>query len=193
VLRQGRTQLHVMDVDGGNVRRLAGELDVRGAPAWSPDGNWIAIGAMHDDAPRLFKIPLDGGQPVALGAGFAVDPAWSPSGRYLVFAGADVGTNFPVGIVDTDGKPRTAPALMLSRGSGRFDFLSEDQLVVLKGNLSHKEFWTVDLRDGRERQLSAFGPGPMIRDFDVADDGGEILFDRVRVESDIVLMERQQP
>ena len=188
--RQGRTQLHVMDADGGNVRRLADKLDVRGAPAWSPDGKWIAIGAMLDAAPRLFKIPVDGGTPVALGDGFALNPAWSPSGRYLVFAGADVGTNFRVGAVNADGTPRVLPELVLSRGSSRFVFRSEDEVVVLMGSLSHKEFWTVDLRDGRRQALTAFGAGPTIRDFDVADNGAEIVFDRVRADSDIVLMER---
>jgi tricorn protease-like protein len=193
VQRQGRTLLHIMDSDGGNVRRLADGLDVRGTPAWSPDGKWIAIGAMQDAAPRLFKIPLDGGAPAALGDGFAVNPVWSPSGQYLVFAGADVGTNFRVGAVNADGTPRILPELVLSRGSSRFVFLSENEIIVLRGSLSHKELWTVDLRDGRQRKLTAFGTGPTIRDFDVADGGGELVFDRVRVESDIVLMERHPP
>jgi dipeptidyl aminopeptidase/acylaminoacyl peptidase len=189
----GHTRLHVIDADGGNVRRLAEELDVRGAPAWSPDGRWIAIGALQGDGPRLFKIPVDGGAPVALGSGYAVDPAWSPSGQFLVHAAADVGTNFRVGAVNADGTPRRLPKLMLSRGSSRFDFLSEHEIVVLKGDLSRKDFWVLDLRDGRERPLAAFDAGTMIRDFDVAGDGSEILFDRVRTESDIVLMERQPP
>jgi Tol biopolymer transport system component len=38
VQRRGRTELYVSSVDGSASRRLAEELDVRGAPAWSPDG-----------------------------------------------------------------------------------------------------------------------------------------------------------
>jgi Tol biopolymer transport system component/DNA-binding winged helix-turn-helix (wHTH) protein len=193
VQRRGRTGLYVMNVDGSGMQRLAEELDVRGAPAWSPEGNWIAIGAMSGGTPRLFKIPVAGGAPVALGEGFALDPVWSPSGSFIVFSAADVGTNFSVGAVNADGTPHELPSLILSRGSRRFDFLGEGQLVVLKGDLSHKELWTVDLLSGEERRLTELGPGPLIHDFDISDDGREIVFDRVRDESDIVLMELAEP
>jgi hypothetical protein len=62
-------------------------------------------------------------------------------------------------------------------------------LVVLKGDLSHKELWTIDLQSGAERRLTDFGHSPLVQDFDISNDGREIVFDRVREESDIVLME----
>ena len=162
---------------------------MRGAPAWSPDGSWIADGAMQDGVPRLFKIAAAGGTPIALGTDYAVDPAWSPSGQLIVFSGADVGTNFTVHAVRADGTPHALPHLVLARGSRRFDFLGEHELVLLRGDLSYKEFWLVDLLTGAERQLTALGHGPMIGDFDVAADGSEIVFDRVRDEADIMLAE----
>jgi Tol biopolymer transport system component/DNA-binding winged helix-turn-helix (wHTH) protein len=186
---RGRTRLYVMNIDGSGVQRLAEELDVRGAPSWSPDSNWIAIGAMSSGTPQLFKIPAAGGAPVALGKGYALDPVWSPSGSFIVFSAADVGTNFSVGAVNADGTPHELPPLVLSRGSRRVDFLSERQLVVLKGDLSHKELWTIDLQSGAERRLTDLGRGPLVQDFDISDDAREIVFDRVREESDIVLME----
>lgn len=187
-----RTQLYVVDADGGNARRLAKELDVRGAPAWSPSGRSIAVGAMHDGGPRLFKIPVDGGEPVALTEEYAVDPVWSPSEVFIVFSGADVGTNFAIRAVNADGTPHALPELVLSRGSRRLDFLDEDRLVLLKGSLAHKEVWLVDLRTGQEQQLTELGPDPLIGDFDVSADGLEIVFDRLREESDIVLIERER-
>jgi hypothetical protein len=59
----------------------------------------------------------------------------------------------------------------------------------MKGDISHKEFWMVDLETGRARQLTNLGRGFAIGDFDVSEDGREIIFDRVREESDIVLFE----
>ena len=190
VQRRTGTQLYVMNADGSGLRALADEIDVRGAPAWSPDGRWIAFAAMRAAEPRLFKIPADGGEPIQLGDGYALDPVWSPSGQFLIYSGADVGTNVPVKAMNADGTPRVIPDLVLSRGSRRMDFLgTDDALVILKGNLSHKEFRVVDLKTGAERQLAAVGPGPMVSDFDVSADGREIAFDRVSDASDIVLIE----
>ena len=59
----------------------------------------------------------------------------------------------------------------------------------MKGDISHKEFWLVDLPTGRERQLTNLGRQFAIGDFDVSADGREIIFDRAREESDVVLFE----
>jgi Tol biopolymer transport system component len=191
VQSRGKTWLYLMSADGSGARRVAQELDVRGAPAWSPDGKWIAIAALQEGEPRLFKIPDTAGPAVALTHEYALDPVWSPSGRFLVYTAADVGTVFEVRAVGADGAPRAIPKLNLSRGSRRLAFLGADEnaLVVLKGPLSRKEFWAVDLRSGAQRALTDLGPGQVIGDFDVAADGRTIVFDRAREESDIVLIE----
>jgi Tol biopolymer transport system component/DNA-binding winged helix-turn-helix (wHTH) protein len=190
VRRSTGTQLYVMDVDGGAPRVLVDKVQVRGAPAWSPDGRWIAFAAMRSGKPRLFRISAEGGEPVQLGDGYALDPVWSPSGQFLIYSGADVGTNVPVKAINADGTRRVIPRLTLSRGSRRMDFLgTDDALVILKGNLSYKEFRVVNLETGGERQLADVGPGPMVNDFDVSADGREIVFDRVSDASDIILIE----
>ena len=126
VQRGGQTQLYVMNIDGTATRRIAEELDVRGAPVWSPDGRWLAIAANRDGEPRLFKIPVAGGAPVPLVQEYSIDPTWSPSGQFLVYSGADVGTTFPVKSVSADGAPRHLPNLILTRGARRLAFLGDD-------------------------------------------------------------------
>lgn len=191
VRSHGATLLYLMNSDGSGARKLAPELDVRGAPAWSPDGKWIAIAALQGDEPRLFKIPGTGGSGVALTNEYALDPVWAPSGTFLVYTAADVGTVFEVRAVGADGAPHAIPKLSLTRGSRRLAFLGADEqtLVILKGALSRKEFWAVDLRSGAERPLTDLGPGQVIGDFDVAADGSRIVFDRAREESDIALIQ----
>ena len=89
------TQLYVMNADGTGTRRVAEALDVRGAPAWSPDGQWLAVAANRDGEPQLFKIPVGGGTPVLLVKEYSTDPIWAPSGQFLVYSGADVARRFP--------------------------------------------------------------------------------------------------
>ena len=56
----------------------------------------MAIAANRDGKPQLFKIRVGGGPPILLVNAYAIDPIWSPSGQFLVYSGADVGTNVPV-------------------------------------------------------------------------------------------------
>jgi Tol biopolymer transport system component len=186
-----RTQLYVMNADGTSTRRVAEQLDVRGAPAWSPDGRTLAIGVNENGEPHLFKIPLDGGTPVALVKEYSTDPTWSPNGEFLVYSGADVGTTFSVKAVTSDGAPRQLPKLVLSRGARRLMLLTNDVLVFMKGDLSHKDLWSIDLNTGHEEQLTSLEAGSVTEDFDISRHGGAIVFDRTREESDIVLFDLQ--
>ena len=55
-----QTRLYVANEDGTHARILTSSLQVRGAPAWAPDGQSITVGAMVDEVPHLFSVPLMG-------------------------------------------------------------------------------------------------------------------------------------
>jgi Tol biopolymer transport system component len=65
-------------------------------------------------------------------------------------------------------------------------------LVVMQGSTRWQQFWLLDLATGAVRRLTSLRPGYTMRTFDVSPDGKQILFDRVRENSDIVLIERAQ-
>jgi Tol biopolymer transport system component len=189
--QRGRTQLYMMNADGTDARVVNDSLELRGDPAWAPDGQSITLAANDHGVPRLFSVSLDGRSPVRLVSEYSVEPAWSPDGHFLVYSGPDIGTTFPVGAVTADGRPYPLPSLTLTRGARRMAFLPGRRyaLVVLRGEIEHKNFWLIDLETGIERQLTNFGRDFDVRDFDVSPDGGEIVLERVQENSDIVLLD----
>lgn len=185
-----RTRLYVMNADGTDARALNESLELRGTGAWAPDGESIVFAANHEGTPQLFRIPVNGESPVLLVSEYSINPVWSPDGRFLVYAGPDVGTSFPLRAVAGDGRAHPLPSLILTRGA-RIAFRSGPHAaVVLRGDIEHKNFWLIDLQAGTDRQLTHFSRDFIVRDFDVSADGGEIVFDRVQENSDVVLIER---
>jgi hypothetical protein len=61
--------------------------------------------------------------------------------------------------------------------------------VYAQGPFPAQDFWLLDLTTKRSRQLSRFNNSAATRSFDVTADGKQIVFDRVRENSDIVLID----
>src|ERR1700691_3106789 len=183
-----RTILYTMDSDGRDVRAQTRSLDLRGNPAWAPDGRSIVSAVLRDGEPRLMSIFLDNRPPSPLVSEYSIDPVWSPDGQFLIYSGDDVGTTFALRAVARDGRPYPIPALILTRGARRVAFSPDARsIVLLRGEVGHKNFWRVDLRTGVERQITELAPDIAISDFDLSPDGSVILFDRIQESSRIAL------
>lgn len=191
--RNRQTSLHVVNADGTGARVVTGALELQGAPAWTPDGQAITIAAVLDGTPRLVNVPLSGGAPMPLVKEHSSSAAWSPDGGVVVYSGPDVGTTFPIKAVTPDGTALPLPPLTLTRGARRLAFLGDGRaLVVLRGQMAHKNLWLVDLASGSERQLTRFGPEFVVRDFDISPDGRELVVEQMQEHSDVVLIERRR-
>ncbi len=190
VEQQHRAILYVMLSDGTNARIVSDALDLQGAPAWTPDGQSITVSANENGVPHLFRVPVDGGSPATFLRDFSVDPAWEPSGRFVIYSGPDIGTTFSVKSVTSDAAPHPLPPMNLTRGARHLVFLRGGQsIVLLRGEIQHKDLWLIDLKSGAERQLTNLGPDFDIRDFDISPDGREIVLERVQERSDVVLLD----
>jgi len=194
VRQHGQTLLYVMQADGTNARIVADSLDLQGAPAWSPDGKSITSAAADHGVPHLFRVPVDGRAPVLFVHEYSVDPAWAPDGRFIVYSGPDIGTTFSVKAVGTEAAAYPLPALTLTRGARHLAFLPGGRaLVVLRGEIQHKNLWLIDLQTGAQRQLTNLTSDFDIRDFDVSQDGREVVLERVQERSDVVLLDLPRP
>jgi len=191
VSQHGEKLLYVMQADGTNARVVTNSLALQGDPAWAPDGQSITLAADDRGAPHLFRVPLDGRSPVPFVQDYSVDPAWAPDGRYVVYSGPDIGTTFSVKAVTAQAAAHPLPVLTLTRGARHLAFLPGGRaLVLLRGEIQHKNLWLIDLDTGAERQLTNLPPEFNIRDFDISPDGHEVVLERVQDRSDVVLLDR---
>ena len=191
--RQGTTGLYVMNANGTNVRTVAADsFDVRGAASWSPDGKWVAVAANRGEGTRLFKIPVDGGPPVRLLDTLSFNPVWSPDGRFIVYSEQESAGQLKVKAITPDRAPVPIVELQIFglTTSVPYRFLPDGKgLIVLEGVLgASQNFFHVELASGHRRQVTDLTAGPVIQNFDVSPDGTRIVFDRLRDNTDIVLM-----
>jgi Tol biopolymer transport system component len=179
-----------MQADGTNARIVTDSLNLQGAPAWTPDGQSITSAVVEHGVPQLFRIPINGRPPVLFVRDYSVDPAWAPDGRFVVYSGPDIGTTFSVKAVTAEALPHPLPTLTLTRGARRMAFLpGRRTLVLLRGEIQHKNLWLIDLETGAERQLTNLPSNFDIRDFDISPDGGDVVLERVQERSDVVLLD----
>jgi Tol biopolymer transport system component len=189
VRRQGRSTLFCMAADGTGAHALHESLDVRGPPSWSPDGQWLAVAAKDGQGVRVFKVPVHGGSPVRLVDSVSSNPVWSPTGEFILYSGTPRARSVPIKAVTPDGRPYPVPAISVDRVGDSYRFLpGSNDLVVKLGGFRSQDFWLVDLATGRRRQLTTLKPGESLHRFDVSPDGKRILFERVRENSDVVLI-----
>ncbi len=82
------SDLQLVDVESGEVRRLTFNDSTNSAPAISPDGKTVAFLSTRTEKPQLWLLPLDGGEPrklTDLAQGVGSGAVWSPDGSTIAF------------------------------------------------------------------------------------------------------------
>jgi serine/threonine protein kinase/Tol biopolymer transport system component len=193
VRREGKRHLSIMSADGTNAQPLAPTIEVEGASGqgtadWSPDGTWIVTGGRDSQGQGLFKIPVEGGGPVRLVAGQAVNPVWSPNGNLIVYGGRSVvGQVAILGVRPDNGASVEMPPVLVRPGGYRF--LPNGSGLVYLPRIQGQDFWLLDFATKQSRQLTRLSNQGALRTFDITPDGKHIVFDRSRQNSNIVLIE----
>lgn len=189
---KGRTVLRLVNPDGVGARTIAESLDIRGAPAWSPDGQWLTASAIQAGKPGLFKVPAAGGAPVMLVDAPAYHPLWSPNGQFILYSTPLQGASLALRKVAPDGTAIPIPEIQVPFFSDCPYRITPDSnalvvLVVTTGQ--HPNFVRVDLSTGERRELTNLGSDASIQSFDLTLDGKAIVFDRKRDNADIVAID----
>ncbi len=186
--QQHRLRLHLLSADGATHQLLTDAVDVRGAASWSPDGRWIITGGNDANGPGLFKVPLEGDGPVRLVSGAAWNPVWSTA-DLIAYSGPIVGPDAPLLAIRPDGSPVTLPEIRTLQDGERARFLPDGSGLIYVLRSGQLDFWLLDLGTMKSRQLTRLDNRGFLRTFDITPDGRQIVFDRLRDNSDIVLID----
>jgi TolB protein len=160
----GPSEIHVMNADGTDVRRLTDSPDRKAGPTWSPDGTRLAFWTDFEGV-DVWVMRADGSEQRNLtdSPSYEVEPVWSPDGTQLAFTRfGDAGIQIVV--INADGSservihdsPDHVSTLRWSPDGQRIAFVSgnperNSDIVVINADGS-------ELRKLTDTSLSESGP-----------------------------------
>jgi TolB protein len=85
---RGDPEIFIADNSGANAKRITSYKGPDVSPSWNPQtGTQIAFVSGRTGLPQIYTVNIDGTNLERLtDTGYAVSPAWSPNGQFLVFA-----------------------------------------------------------------------------------------------------------
>src|SRR5262249_17935276 len=102
---RNHTDIYVVALDGGGVRRLSDGTVNAGAPEWSRDGRWIYFSSDRSGSSTIWKMTPEGGSLAQLASEAGFDPRESPDRPTVYFVGQSVGGITTLRRVSTNGGP----------------------------------------------------------------------------------------
>ena len=161
---KGDSDIYVSDASGANPRRLTTSKGPDVSPVWNPKtGEQIAFVSGRSGLPQIYVMAVDGTNAQRVtDTGYAVSPAWSPNGQFLLFSWMrKYGPGAPgaqdIYIMDIASRQW----VQLTHDAGRNDFPSwspDGRHVIFQSTRSGQdEIWTM-LADGtRQHPLTSAG------------------------------------
>jgi serine/threonine protein kinase/Tol biopolymer transport system component len=159
-----------MDTDGGNPRQLT-TGDGESSADVSPDGRWVVYTAL---VPRrtIFKVSIDGGNPVPLTEKYGQFPSISPDGRFIAFHYVDERENPPMGfaLMPFEGGPATKlPPIDPTTPQVRWSPDSRSLLFIKDANGS-SNIWSQPIAGGPPKRVTNLKAAQVFH-FDVSPEG----------------------
>jgi TolB protein len=85
--RRGNSDIMVLDVESGRVRKLTDGGCINTEPSWNPNGTQLAFTSDREGGPQVYLMEEDGSNVRRLTAegGYNASPAWSPNGAMVAY------------------------------------------------------------------------------------------------------------
>jgi len=190
--RAGGQHLFRSERSGANLRQLTFGDSSEARPDISSDGSWIVYASFKNNEARIFKLPIDGGEPIQLTDHESVAPSISPDGKF-------------VSCVAPSHSPAQAAVLeVLEFETGRivkqfdvipFDFNyrpaiwtpAGDTLVYRKAERNVGNLWKQSLAGGEPRPFTNF-TSELIFGYVFSTDGKSLIVSRGKRTVNVVMV-----
>ncbi len=178
-----------MEANGSNQTQLTSG-DGESFPVCSPDGQWVVYQSSDkSEGLALWRIAIDGGNPIRLTHQWAYKPRISPDGKlvsYIAFASEIQELNAIVVVDSTSGKRMYSWAI--PAGFGEYHFAPDGtaiDYVITRDAVSN--LWRQPLAGGTPKRITEFKSG-RIFSFAWSRDGQQLLAARGDISSDVILI-----
>jgi Tol biopolymer transport system component len=176
-----------MDTDGGNLKQLTdGPLD--NAPQSSPDSRWVVFHSNRNGPISVWRVSIDGGEPVRLADKLTLGPSVSPDGSQIACVYREDQPNVPVKVaiipfaggepVKVFDMPQSAFFILRWMPDGRLTYIDTINGV--------SNIWSLPLDGGKPVQLTYFKTDRIFW-FDSLRDG-KLALSRGTQTSDVILI-----
>jgi eukaryotic-like serine/threonine-protein kinase len=185
--RTGSGQIWRMDGDGNNPKQLTDSPLLESVPDFSPDGKWVVYNKWGAEK-GVWKVPIEGGDPVRISNAEARYPTVSPDGKMIAYYYIDPSANPArgVAIMAFEGGPPTmrfdSPQLEPFRWTS-----DSRSLLYVKDEGCVDNIWGQPTAGGTPMQITHFNSDE-ISNFDLSRDGKRLVMRRGTIKQDVLLI-----
>jgi eukaryotic-like serine/threonine-protein kinase len=185
--RTGTHHIWRMDADGSNVKQLTFDRWDE-VPNISPDGRWVVFMSCLNKC-SVWKVEIDGGQPVQLTDKASESPVFSPDGtQILCWYLEQPRAQAKLAILSSEGGQPIKTFAQPSASNGVYRWTADRRAIVYAVTRSGvTNIWEQPLDGSPPKQLTNFA-SERIFSFDLSRDGKQVALSRGTQTSDVVLI-----
>jgi len=155
--RRGNTDIMVLEVETGRVRRITDSNCINTEPSWNPAGTQIAFTSDRDGTPQVYLMEDDGSnvRRLTVEGAYNASPSWSPTGAMIAYVSRFEG-KFDLFVYKLgEGKSYQITTGVASSESPDWS-PDERRIVFSSGSLGGMQLFTTDLSGNTLRRLTDF-------------------------------------